>query len=89
MAITKEKKKDLITQYQKHKTDTGSPEIQISVLTERINNLANHLNKSPHDHHGQRGLLLMVGKRKSHLNYLKNTNIESYRRTLDLLDLRS
>ena len=89
MAITSEKKKDLIKQNQKHKNDTGSPEVQVSILTERINNLTNHLNTSPHDYQGQKGLFKMVGERKRHLNYLKKSNIESYRKTLDHFDIRS
>ena len=89
MAITKEKKKDLISQHQKHKKDTGSPEVQISVLTERINNLSNHLGSNSKDYQSRCGLLKMVGKRKSHLNYLKKINTESYRRILDLLEIRS
>lgn len=89
MSITKEKKKDLISQYQKHKKDTGSPEVQISVLTERIKNLSSHLGTNPKDYQSQCGLLKMVGNRKSHLNYLKQINTESYRRILDLLEIRS
>lgn len=89
MAITKEKKKELVSQYQKSKNDTGSPEVQVAILTEKINSLTNHLSTNPKDHQGKRGLLIMVGKRKRHLGHLKNTNIESYRRTLDLLDIRS
>lgn len=89
MAITKEKKKDLINQYQKHKKDTGSPEVQISILTERINNLTSHLGTNPKDYQGQLGLIMLVGKRKCNLNYLKNISIESYRRILDLLSLRN
>ena len=89
MAITKEKKKDLISQYQKHKKDTGSPEVQISVLTERINSLSNHLGTNQKDYQSRCGLLKMVGERKSHLSYLKRTNPESYRRILDLLEIRS
>ena len=89
MAITKEKKKDLISQYQKHKKDTGSPEVQIPILTERINSLSGHLNTNPKDHQSQCGLLQMVGKRKRHLNYLKKINLESYRKILDLLAIRS
>ncbi len=89
MAITKEKKKDLISQYQKHKKDTGSPEVQISILTERINHLSNHLGTNRKDYQSQCGLLKMVGERKSHLSYLKRRDAESYRKILDLLELRS
>ena len=83
MAITKEKKKELVNQYQRHKKDTGSPEIQISILTEEVNSLTNHLAKNPKDYQGQRGLLKLVSKRRRHLNYLKNNNMDSYRRSLD------
>lgn len=89
MAITKEKKKELITHFQKHKNDTGSPEVHISILTEEITNLTKHLGSNPKDYQSQRGLLMMVGKRKRHLNYLKRINIGSYRRIADQLDLRS
>ena len=89
MAITKEKKKELVTQYQKTKNDTGSPEIQISILTERINELTKHLTTNVKDYQSQRGLLMMVSKRKSLLSYLENTNLDSYRRIVDQLAIRS
>ena len=89
MAITKEKKKELITQYQSHKKDTGSPEVQISVLTEKINELTKHLATNPKDYQSQRGLLIMVGARRSHLNYLQKIKADSYRRIIDQLGLRN
>ena len=89
MAITQEKKKDLISQHQRHKKDCGSPEVQISVLTENITSLTNHLATAPKDYQSQRGLLMMVGKRRRHLNYLKEKNIESYRKILDQLAIRN
>lgn len=89
MTITKEKKKDLITKYQKHKNDTGSPEVQVAVLTERINHLTNHLSTNPKDYASQRGLLMQVGKRKGYLSYLKEKDLESFRRIVDLLGIRS
>ena len=89
MAILKEKKKELISQFQRNKSDSGSPEVQISILTERINSLSNHLTSSPKDFQGQRGLLFMVSKRKKHLNYLREANIESYRRIVDNLNIRN
>ena len=89
MAVTKEKKKELITQYQKNKKDTGSTQVQISILTERINDLTNHLTANPKDYHSQRGLLMLVGKRRRLLNYLETIEIDSYRRLLDQLDIRS
>jgi len=89
MAILKEKKKELISQFQRNKSDSGSPEVQISILTERINSLTNHLIDCPKDFQGQRGLLIMVSKRKKHLNYLREANIESYRRIVDNLNIRN
>lgn len=89
MALTKEKKKELITQYGKNKNDTGSPEVQISILTEKINSLTNHLMSNPKDYLSQRGLQIMVGKRKRHLNYLKKINSESYQRITDQLVIRT
>lgn len=88
MAITQEKKKELVNQFQLHKKDTGSPDVQIAILTKRINELTDHLTKNPKDYHGQRGLLMMVSKRKSLLNYMANKNIESYRRIIDQLSIR-
>lgn len=89
MAITKEKKKEIVTKYQKHKTDTGTTEIQIAILTERINHLTNHLSSNQKDFQSQHGLLQMVGKRKGYLNYLRRKNTESYRRVVDTLGIRS
>ena len=89
MTLTKEKKKELISQHQNHKKDTGSPEVQISVLTERINSLSSHLTKNPKDYQSQRGLLLMVGKRNSHLNYLEKKDQENYRKLTEQLGLRT
>ena len=89
MAITKEKKKELITQFQQHKIDTGSPEVQISILTEKINSLSSHLSGNQKDYQSQLGLLKMVGKRKSLLSYLKKVDSESYRKLLDQLSIRS
>ena len=89
MAIKEEKKKELIAQYRQHKNDSGSPEIQIALLTERINSLSGHLSKNPKDHQSQVGLLNMVGQRKSLTQYLRKTNQESYRRIIDQLSLRN
>ena len=89
MSITKEKKKELVKQFQSHGKDTGSSEVQISILTERINELTNHLASCPKDYQSQRGLLMMVGKRKRILGYLKKKDIESYRRITDQLSIRS
>lgn len=88
MAITKEKKKELVSQHQQHKKDTGSPEVQVSILTEKIKELSSHLATNPKDYHSQRGLLKMVSNRKSLLAYLKKENSESYKRLIDQLALR-
>lgn len=90
MPLVKEKKKELIAQYGKHKKDTGSTEIQISLLTERINDLTKHLNTtSPKDYQSRRGLIMLVGKRKRLLNYLERIDIEALRRIVDKLGIRN
>lgn len=89
MAETKEKKKEIISKFQKHKNDTGSSEVQISILTNKINELTNHLATNPKDYQSQRGLLILVGKRKGLLSYLKKKDIESYRRITDQLSIRN
>ena len=81
-------KTETIEKYALHEGDTGSPEVQIALLTERINHLNEHLKLNKKDHHSRRGLLLMVGKRRGLLDYLKKTNIESYREILNQLNLR-
>ena len=88
MAITKEKKKELVSQYQQNKKDTGSPEVQISILTERIKELSSHLTTNSKDYQSQVGLLKMVSNRKSLLAYLKRKNLESHRKLNDQLVLR-
>ena len=86
--ITKEEKARIIEQYKTHEGDTGSPEVQIAILTHRINTLTEHLKTNKKDHHSRRGLLLMVGKRRGLLDYLKKTDIESYRSLIAQLGLR-
>ena len=87
--MTKERKQQLIAEFATHEGDTGSPEVQIALLTERINHLNNeHLNFHKKDHHSRRGLLMMVGKRRSLLNYLKSQDIERYRTLVNKLGLR-
>ncbi len=81
-------KQEIIAQYGRHEGDTGSPEVQIALLTARINHLNEHLQTNKKDHHSRRGLLLMVGKRRGLLDYLKKTNIESYRTLIAQLGLR-
>lgn len=81
-------KQEIIAEYQLHEGDTGSPEVQIALLTERINHLNEHLKLNKKDHHSNRGLLLMVGKRRGLLEYLKKTDIERYRELIAKLNLR-
>ena len=81
-------KQDIIAQYGRHEGDTGSPEVQIALLTARINHLNEHLKEHKKDHHLRRGLLLMVGQRRGLLDYLKNNDIESYRELINKLGLR-
>jgi small subunit ribosomal protein S15 len=77
-----------IEKHRKHETDTGSSQVQIAVLTERINFLNDHFRQHAKDHHGRRGLLKMVGRRRRHLDYLKRTDVESYRKIISDLGLR-
>jgi small subunit ribosomal protein S15 len=86
--ITKEKKTELINEYARTAGDTGSPEVQVAVLTERIAELTEHLKANPKDHHSRRGLLKMVGKRRNLLGYLKSVDIERYRSLIERLGLR-
>jgi small subunit ribosomal protein S15 len=88
MALTQERKQELIEQYKVHESDTGSPEVQIAILTENINNLNSHLRTHKKDHHSRRGLLKMVGQRRNLLTYLKNKDFTRYRTLVDKLGLR-
>ncbi|AST92014.1 30S ribosomal protein S15 [Sutcliffiella cohnii] len=88
MAITQERKTALINEFKTHDTDTGSPEVQIAVLTEEINNLNEHLRTHKKDHHSRRGLLKMVGKRRNLLTYLRNKDVTRYRDLINKLGLR-
>ena len=88
MALEREQKMGIITQFQTHAADTGSPEVQIALLTERITVLTDHLRAHKHDHHSRRGLLKMVGKRRRLLAYLADKDIERYRATIARLGLR-
>lgn len=81
-------KQEIIEKYALHEGDTGSPEVQIALLTERINHLNEHLKLHKKDHHSRRGLLKMVGQRRGRLNYLKEKDIERYRAILASLNLR-
>ena len=86
--ITKEKKQQIIAEYATKEGDTGSPEVQIAILTERINELKEHLKVNQKDFHSRRGLLKMVGKRRNLLAYLKDKDIERYRSLIARLNLR-
>lgn len=81
-------KSGAIEKNRQHETDTGSSQVQVAVLTERINYLTDHFRQHAKDHHGRRGLLKMVGKRRRLLDYLKRTDLESYRKLIDQLGLR-
>jgi small subunit ribosomal protein S15 len=78
----------IIEEFGTHATDTGSPEVQVALLTERINHLTDHLKDHNKDHHGRRGLLMLVGKRRRLLDYLKNQDVERYRTIVSRLGLR-
>ncbi|MBP3387994.1 MAG: 30S ribosomal protein S15 [Clostridia bacterium] len=86
--ITKEQKTALINEYAIHEGDTGSPEVQIAILSFRINTLTEHLKVNKKDHHSRRGLLKMVGQRRNLLNYLMKVDIERYRSIVERLGLR-
>jgi len=88
MAIDKEAKLAIVQNYQKHEGDTGSPEVQIAILTARINHLNEHLKINKKDHHSRRGLLKMVGKRRRLLDYLMKVDISRYRTIIAELNLR-
>ncbi len=87
MALSKGKKQNIIKEFQIHEKDTGSAEVQVGLLTKRIEALTNHLKKHPKDHHSRRGLLLMVGKRRRFLNYLKSNNPKKYKEITKKLGL--
>ncbi len=88
MSLTKEKKADLIGKFGRSSGDTGSAEVQIALLTERINDLTGHLRDHGKDHHSRRGLLMLVGKRRRMLRYLQHTDLERYRALVAELGLR-
>ena len=83
-----ENKQDIIAKYRVNEKDTGSPEVQIALLTARINHLSAHLKDHPHDHHSRRGLLKMVGKRRNLLKYLTKVDVERYRTIIKELGIR-
>ena len=88
MALTKEAKLSLVQEYRKHEGDTGSPEVQIALLTARINGLTDHFKSNTKDHHSRRGLLRMVSRRRKLLDYLKSRNSDTYRSLIEKLGLR-
>ena len=86
--MTREEKQLIIDQYKTHEGDTGSPEVQIAILTYRINSLTEHLKANHKDHHSRRGMLKMVGHRRNLLGYLQKVDIERYRAIIEKLNLR-
>ncbi|EZH67290.1 30S ribosomal protein S15 [Bacillaceae bacterium JMAK1] len=88
MALSLERKQQIVEEYKTHDTDTGSPEVQIAILTEQINELNDHLRTHKKDHHSRRGLLKMVGKRRNLLTYLRNKDVTRYRGIIQKLGLR-
>lgn len=88
MSITKEKKQELLKEFGQHETDTGSPEVQIAILSDRIKNLTEHFKTHAKDNHSRRGLLKLVGQRRRLLNYLINKDIERYRAIIKKLGIR-
>ncbi len=88
MALTAEQKKEILSNYGLHETDTGSPEAQVALLTNRIIGLTEHLKTHKHDHHSRRGLLLLVGRRRRLLKYVAHVDVERYRSLIERLGLR-
>ncbi len=88
MALSRERKNEIIAQFRTHEKDTGSPEVQVAILTEQINNLNEHLRIHKKDHHSRRGLLKMVGQRRNLLNYLRKKDVTRYRQLVEKLGLR-
>ncbi|MGV9182239.1 30S ribosomal protein S15 [Arcanobacterium canis] len=88
MALEKERKDAIIAEYATHEGDTGSPEVQVAILTERIKGLTEHFKSHQHDHHSRRGLMLLIGKRKRLLRYLAEEDIERYRSLISRLGIR-
>jgi small subunit ribosomal protein S15 len=88
MAITAAQKAQIVTEYQRAKSDTGSPEVQVALITARITYLTEHFKENVKDHHSRRGLLRLVSRRRKLLDYLKRTNDESYRKLIQRLEIR-
>lgn len=88
MALSKDKKTEIIGEHKTSESDTGSPQVQIAMLTDRIKSLTEHLKQHKHDHHSRRGLLLLVGRRRRLLAYLQKSNLDAYRELVAKLGLR-
>ena len=88
MALTAEEKQEIIAKYATHEGDTGSPEVQVALLSKRITDLTEHLKEHKHDHHSRRGMQLMIGDRRRLLDYLKRVDINRYRSLIERLGLR-
>lgn len=86
--LTNDQKKEIVEKFQVHETDTGSPEVQIAILTERISQLTEHFREHKKDHHSRRGLYKMIGHRRNLLNYLRKTDVNRYRELIQTLGLR-
>jgi small subunit ribosomal protein S15 len=87
-AMTPEEKREIVERFGKSETDTGATEVQIALLTQRINHLTEHLREHQHDHHSRRGLLMLVGRRRRFLDYLQKKDLEGYRALIRELGLR-
>jgi small subunit ribosomal protein S15 len=88
MTLTLEEKRDIVARFGKDENDTGTTEVQVALLTSRINHLTEHLREHKHDHHSRRGLLMLVGQRRRFLNYLQKSDLEGYRKLVRELGLR-
>ncbi|MGD9808307.1 MAG: 30S ribosomal protein S15 [Deferribacterales bacterium] len=88
MVMTKERKEEIISTHKTHESDTGSPEVQVALLSERINYLTDHFKANPKDHHSRRGLLLLVSQRRKLLDYVKKKDYMRYKKLIDALGIR-
>lgn len=88
MGLSTEKKKEIMNQFKRHESDTGSPDVQVAILTKRINDLTEHFKIHQKDHHSRRGLLMLVGQRRRLLNYIKDRDVKRYRELVQALNLR-
>jgi small subunit ribosomal protein S15 len=88
MSVQAEKKQELVTKYRTHEKDTGSPEVQVALLSERISHLTEHFKTNKNDHHSRRGLLKLVGQRRRLLDYLKGKSLDRYKKLIDGLGIR-